>query len=191
MKLIRKVSAALLVLCLMSNVAFGAVVALKSTGITNADATPRVPNDSWFDTGAVEQSIEFITTTATDTATSTYRFCRIRSSDVITSVQVSNAANTSGTDYDIGIYDTAANGSAVVDVKLLAKAVDLSSARAIWTELAPHSASATLQRNKVKMRVWELLGLTRDPNKLYDVTITANTAGSAGGVVALKLQFVH
>lgn len=190
MKPIRMASVLLLSLCLALPLHAG-VVNLKSTGITNADATPRVPNDSWFDTGALVQSLEFVTTTASDTNTSTYRFMRVRSSDLISSAAICNAANTSGTDYDLGIYNTAANGGAVVDVKLLAKAIDLSSARATWTQFLPHSPSATLQRDGIKKRIWELLALTKDPNKEYDITLTANTAGSAGGVVSLKIDFVR
>ena len=57
-----------------------AVVALKSTAITNATASPMVPNSANVANGNLRESQGFAVITSGDSVGSTYRLFRVRSS---------------------------------------------------------------------------------------------------------------
>ena len=42
----------------------------------------------------------------------------------------------------------------------------------------------------MESQVWQLLGLSADPLKAYDVAMTATTRGANGGNVALEMDYV-
>ena len=68
-----------------------AVVNLKSTAITNATATPRVPNSTTLEKGIVRRSIGLAVMAATDSAASTYRICRVPSSACLDRIMATTA----------------------------------------------------------------------------------------------------
>lgn len=161
------------------------IVNTKATSITNADATKVIRNDAYFikthlkeDTGTLEKG-------AGDSNNSVYRFARVKSNVRISAINLLNDAITGGTAYSCGVYETAANGAAVVSIALFASGVDLSSARAAPLDIR-HQASDI---NTVEKRLWELLGLDKDPNKEYDICLTGVTAGGGAGTITLKVQY--
>jgi hypothetical protein len=106
-----------------------AVVNFKSTMITNADATPLVRSPRYL-TGTKPNFAETkVSVAAGDDDTSVFRVIRVNSNAYIFNLFVTNTAITGGTSYDLGVYQTAANGGAVVDADLFGAAVDMSSAR--------------------------------------------------------------
>lgn len=158
-----------------------ATVNTKSTQITNGDAGPTTLTNNQIVCGRVLSAVGTLELAAADDDTSTYRFVRVHSSWLILSVKVFCDAITSGSSFDCGLYQTAANGGAVVDVDLFASAVSLTSAITVGTEIRFEAADIA----GIEKPVWELAGLTYDPNRWYDVVLTANTVGSAAGTVTL------
>lgn len=159
-----------------------AVVNTKSTAITNMDATPAAMNSAQLAGNAPSFPVGLVEVAAADTDASVYRFFRVHSSDRVAHLLLLNDAITAGTSYDFGLYDTAANGGALVDVDFFASAVDLSSARVAPLDIVTEAQDI----DKAEKAIWEILGLSADPQKYYDVCALANTVGSAAGTIVLK-----
>lgn len=163
-----------------------AVVNTKATAITNRDSKPVVISPAHLTRGPVYEAVGTVETAAADDDGSIYRMARLRSSDRISQILLANDAITSGTDYDVGVYRTAADGGAVVTKDVFADGLDLSSAVAM-RDVAYNDQAADI--SEVGMRIWERLGLTVDPMVEYDICITANTVGSAAGTLAMVVRY--
>lgn len=162
-----------------------AVVNTKSNIVTNADGDPRVKNPALIMGGRLREQVGTVEVAAADDDTSTFRMGRVHSSWRISSLELFNDAITAGTSYDLGLYDIAANGGAVVNATLFASAVDLSSARVAPLDIRYEAGDII----NVEKAIWELLGLTADPGKFYDLVLRANTIGSAAGTISLRTRY--
>ncbi len=162
-----------------------AVVNTKSTAITNADATPKVANNSYIENGKMRVSVGTVEVAAADDDASVFRFVRIPSGARVHSIRVFCDALTSGTSFDCGIYKNSADGGAVVDVDSFASAVDLSTAITAGTEIRFEAADIA----QIEKRMFEQAGvaLAADPFLEYDICLTANTIGSAAGTISLAV----
>ncbi len=182
-----------------------AQVAIKSTAVTNYNATPRVQNPVGIDGGRLTRAVNGLCTlTSGDTqaatlaaGASTYRFGKIRSSDYIDTLQIVTTADAGTTTVvDVGLYDllTASNGGAVVDQDFFCSSLSLKDGA-----LTRGAASAALSADQTfeagaagglitnaEKTVWECLGLTSDPNKEYDVAMTLT--GACDGTATALLQ---
>lgn len=159
-----------------------AVVIVKSTAITNVDATPVVQNTPLRTRGRRNHSIGFAAVANGDSIASQYRLLRVRSSDRIATLSVFCTAITSAAG-NIGLYDV--NGGAVVSAALFAAAQTLAAA----LNGTNVTYSVTTLPNMEK-RVWELLALAADPGKEYDVVVTLTAAATAAGTLALHMDTV-
>lgn len=159
----------------------------KSAIVTNADATSYGPSDASYSGGVARRHATNLEVAAADDDTSVYHFFRVKSNDRVDKLEFGNDAITGGTSFDMGLYDTAANGGAVVDADLFASAVDLSSAHG-RTDYTYEATATNIDANDAM--IWELLGLTADPNTEYDVCLTANTVGSGAGTIAGWIELV-
>lgn len=169
-----------------------AVVNISSGQITNDLATPPVLNNPYVAGGVYREMVDVCAMGASDSATSTYRFFRIPSNARVGDIEVMNDANTAGTSYKCGLYTINGGGVAVANADVIFfSAVTMASARNVWTSLYFPSilAGGGAVANTTK-RVWELLSLSADPNLTYDVVVTAVTAGTAGGNLALKMAYI-
>ncbi len=162
-----------------------AVVNTKSNGITNADATPMVRSARALVGAPLLSMVATLAVAAGDDDTSVYRFCRLPSNAVIMKIDLLNDAITDGTVYDVGLYQTAANGGAVASVNCFANDVDLSSARVAPLDVL-HQA---LDINKAEKRLWEVLALPVDSGCEYDLCLTGATVGTAAGDITLKVYY--
>lgn len=162
-----------------------AVVAVKSTSVTNQTATPRVQNLPGLENGRIDRAINDTVAVANgDSVGSVYRFGKIRSADFVDRIRMVSADIGTTTAADLGLYDI--NGGAVVDADFFGSAVSLSGG-AIDSDVTFESAAAGgLYTNGAK-RVWECLGLTADPHKEYDVAMTLTGAADAAGTVLLRV----
>lgn len=160
------------------------VVNRNSSGVANLVATPRVINSPALAGGNLKAYPGVIASAADDSATSVGRFCRIPSNLCVQSVQYSGADASSAGAIDIGIYETADNGGAVVDADLFASAFALTNGPDANTEVAFESGEYTLAESVKPL--WQVLGLTSDPCKDYDVAYTITTTFN-GGPTAMKL----
>jgi hypothetical protein len=86
---------------------------------------------------------------------------------------------------DLGLYRAAADGGALVSAALFASAQSVASANAAGISARFEADDVA----NVEKRIWELLGLTADPNLEYDVALTLTAALSASGTLALQGVF--
>ena len=148
--------------------------------LTNAYATPPVANLAGADTdySLIWTAYCAIPTTGTDLAGSTYRFGRVRSSDIIHGLSFASTALTAGA-ISLGLY--VPNGGAVVSANLFATSINCASAVVVTEERYTNLALTTAGK-----RVWELLGLSADPCVSYDVVGTSTTGATAAGTLLVR-----
>lgn len=169
-----------------------AVVNTKSTEITNADATPATLNNPGLAKGTLLSVAGTVETGATDSDNSVYRLVRVPSNAILRSVKLFNDdldTNVSpAIAADVGVYQTAANGGAVVDRDILATVITaLQGAVITGTELRFEVDDIA----DAQHRLWEVLGLTADPQRDYDICLTIETVAAtpAAGTITLVVEY--
>lgn len=162
----------------------------KCNNVTNLDATPRVMNPTYLMGGILKEQVGTVEIAAADDNNSVYRVGRVHSSWRISDIIRYNDAITSGADYDVGLYDTSANGGAVVNINCFADAVSLVSASVTGTKDL-YEAGSDVGVEDIEQRVWEMAGLTEDPGKFMDVCYTGVTVGSGAGTLSVKIRYVE
>ncbi len=170
-----------------------AVVNTKSTAVTNADAATQTNLSLKIAGGRLRESVGTVEAVNGDSIGSTFRLARIRSNDRVSRVMLSCDAISSGAG-DVGIYDIAANGGAVVDADFFASAQSLASALVnadVTHEADAADAGAGFGHADVEKPLWQALGLAADPYKLYDIAVTLTAAAAANGTIAMKVQYVN
>lgn len=158
-----------------------AVVAVKSTLITNADATPVVLNSPRVDGAFEHVKVATAAITDTDSIASTYRMFRVPSNAVMTDLRIYSPDIGTTTISDIGLY--AADGGAVVDADFFASALSLKDGALNGVDVLHESAVFSIANSGKEL--WDALGLTSDPSVFYDVTFTLTAAADATGTVKL------
>ena len=162
----------------------------NSNVIANIVATPPTVNKP--SDGSASRLFEvagLVTPAADDSSGSIHRFVRVPSNARISEVLFSTAdASTAGA-INIGVYQTAANGSAVVDADLFASALDLSGGPFYNSDQTYESGEYTFAESVKPL--WEVLGLTADPCREYDIAATISTTyNGAGTTQLLKVRYV-
>ena len=156
--------------------------------ITNADALPRVINNPYTTRGEMRASVGVAAASASTSIGSTYRLVRVSSSARIHQVIVAASASGATGQFNLGLYQTAENGGAVVDADFFASAIDPGGAAIDSTDVTHESAdSAANLVTRAGMRLWEALGLTSDPGCDYDVVATMSEAGASAFSIACKV----
>lgn len=159
--------------------------ALKTTSISNLDATPIVRANPWVHGGNSKQFSGTVEAVTADDTSSTYRFFRIGSWMRPVSLTLFCDALGGSSAVDVGLYRTAADGGAVVNASLFASAVSLVSAITAGSNVRFEQDDIA----NAEKRIWELLGLSADPNLEYDVTAKVQTTINTGGTVTLHGNF--
>lgn len=159
-----------------------AVVNLKSASVTAHDAGTSV--NSSESNGIIRSDVGLAAVANGDSIASTIRLCRIPSNARVAALSLFCTAITSAA-ADVGLYQTAGNGGAVVDADFFAAAQTLAAASA-GINVIGGNALAPANRTK---RLWEALGLTVDPGRDYDVTLTLTAAATAAGTVGADMLF--
>ena len=162
--------------------ALGAVVNTTSNSISILNAGGTVQTAVLR--GPVTKTKDSVTIGATDTAGSVYPVIRVRSNTILDVVEILNVAQAGSTNFQVGVYNIAANGGNAINPNLFGT-VDLSVARNGSTGRynARYNGSAGLA--SMNQPLWFLLGLTLDPNCYYDICLTSVTQGAAGGLAAI------
>jgi hypothetical protein len=162
----------------------------NSNVITNAVATPRVPNSPAVGGAAdLKEVAGLVTCAADDSATSVHRFVRVPSNARISQLLFSTGDASSAGAMDLGIYQTAANGGAVVDADLFASALDLTGGPMKNLDVTYESDEYT-PAESIKP-LWEVLGLSSDPCREYDIASTITTTyNGAATTQLLKVRYV-
>ena len=160
-----------------------AVVTVKSTLITNADATPVVLNSPRVDGGFEHVEVATADITSGDSIASTYRMFRVPSNAVITDLRIYSPDIGTTTISDIGLYRTAKDGGAVQDADFFASALSLKDGALNGVDVLHEAAVFTIANSGKEL--WEALTLTSDPSVFYDVAFTLTAAADATGTVKL------
>lgn len=163
-----------------------AVVAVTGTNLTsrNTGVMANAPSASCHSEVVVDQ----VTVTSGDSIGSSYRVVRIPSNAIVTSARLFTGAVTTGA-ADIGLYQTAANGGAVVDADFFVAAQTIATASADINILGGNTATyGPANRGK---RIWEVLGLTADPIREYDVVLTLTAAATGTAQTGVAIAYVE
>lgn len=162
---------------------------VNSTWITNAVAVPPVATNANVSVGTLKEASSAATTSATQAQNDTVRFVRVPSNARISQVLISAAdASTAGA-IDVGVYQTADYGGAVVDADLFASAFDLAGGPYENTDITFESDEYTYAESAKPL--WEVLGLSADPCRDYDIAATVTTTFNGGpATIAVKVRYV-
>lgn len=171
--------------------------ALKSTSITNLDATPVVANTVGMGApGHLRSVSDSVTATTAKTTGSTYRLARFPSNAKVKHVFVGVDATVTAFDADIDVAwsDSTVDGTPVAyqgtipqissaDNKLFGAAVDLKTAGLV-------DYGKTMVAAKRNQPMWQALGYTSDPGGNYDLML--KTTGTTNGAPVLygEVQYV-
>lgn len=162
---------------------------VNSTWITNAVATPLVLTDPSKSVGVLKEASSAATTSATQAANDTIRLVRVPSNARISQVLLSCADASSTGAINIGIWQTVENGGAVVDADLFGSAIDLTGGPMEHLDVTFESDEYTYAESAKPL--WEVLGLSTDPNREYDVVAEVSTVFAGGPTtIALKVRYV-
>lgn len=166
-----------------------AIVDRNSTTIANLIATPPVALSPPRNAAALREVASIITPAADDTANSIGRFFRVPSNARVSQLLWSSADATTAGVVSVGLYQTAENGGAVVDADLFAT-LDLAGGPYNNLDITFESGEYTYAESEKPL--WEVLGLTADPQREYDVAYTITTTFNGGPTaVRLALRFVQ
>jgi hypothetical protein len=173
-----------------------AVVTVKTTSITNQDASPRVAQQAGIGGGArIKRYDDFVTVTNGDSIASKYVMVRIPSTARVKRVFVENVA-IAGAIADIGVYyassvnDISAGqtAGAVISAAFFGSAVALTAA-AQGTDVTNESGTYTI--DKRNLPIWQALGFTADPGGKFDIVLTLTAAATATGLAALFVDTIE
>lgn len=160
---------------------------VDSTLISNRAAFPRVANDPWTNAQVKTTGPGKLEVSTAEDAADILAFCEVKSNAVIHSVLASSdAAITTGA-MDIGIYQTADNGGAVVDADFFAAALAVGAGLQLSDATHKSGVYGIGDRDKP---LWEALGLTEDPQISYVIAGTVTTDMGAAGTIVVEALYV-
>jgi hypothetical protein len=77
-------------------------------------------------------------------------------------------------------------------VSILGSAISTAAAKTVWTPVyTPTVTTITQTASNTQLRIWELLGMQQDPFYEFLVALTATTAPTANGNIALQWEWVR
>lgn len=152
---------------------------VNSTWITNAVATPASLTNSNQSAGRVMNAKSVATVSATQASGDTIRMVRVPSNARIDAVLLTTGDATTAGNINIGVWQTAGNGGAVVDADLFASALALTGGPFIRSDQTWESGEYTYAESCKPL--WEVLGLSKDPNREYDIVAEVSTTFDGGG----------
>ena len=162
---------------------------VNSTWIGNAVATPKVLTNSNKSVGRLFCAKSVATVSATIPANDTVRMVRVPSTARISQVLLSTGDATTAGAINIGIWQTVENGGAVVDADLFASALALTGGPFLNSDQTFESTEYTYAESALPL--WEVLGLSADPLREYDVVCEVSTTGNGmDTVIALEVRYV-
>lgn len=173
--------------------------ALKSTSITNLDATPVVPNTAGKGgPGYIKAVTGYVTVSASMAAGSTYRLVRVPSTAVIKHIQFESQAQGAGK-FQLGVYysDSTTDGtpqtvtpSTAISVKLFADDIDCASA-VLPGDKTFYTGGGYTPDKRVQP-LWQAAGLSADPGGFLDIVATVHTTDvtTGTGKLAVTVMFV-
>lgn len=165
-----------------------AVTNRNSDVVANIVATPAVMNEP-YSGGNLKERVGVVTPAADDTVASIHRFVRVPSNARLSDLLIAAADATTAGKYNFGVYRTAADGGAVVSAACLAAAFDLSGGPFYWSSVLVVGTVTIAQHAQP---LWQVAGLSTDPNCDFDICGTIETTFNGGPTsVGVKAKFVQ
>lgn len=164
------------------------VVTTKSAGITNRDASPRVPINGRVQGAEVRHARGVCAIANGDSSTSKYLFCSIPSNALPIDCRVTSPDIGTTTVGNIGLWKSTADGGAVADADFFASALSLKDGALAKVSIINENTAVATPANGEKA-VWELLGLSSDPGLVYDVVLQLTADSDGAGSVLVELDY--
>lgn len=175
--------------------------ALKSTAITNLDASPIVANTAGHGAPAdLKQQDGFVTVSASMAAGSTYRLVRLSTKAILKHLFFESDAQGAGK-FNLSAYysDSTTDGTAVANQGLIvpttgdqfwASDIDCASAVASADKINESGNNTLALRQK---QLWDALGLTSDPGGFIDIVAVVHTTDvtTGTGKLGVSALFVY
>jgi len=139
--------------------------------------------------GVLREQVSTVEIAAGDDNNSVFRMARVHSSWRISQLTVFCDAVTCGTSFSLGLYRTAEDGGAVVNVNCYADAAALTSASLVGTEMLFEAGSDKAVEHLVQS-VWQDAGLTADPGVWYDIAFIGLAVGTSASTISLRTRYV-
>lgn len=171
-----------------------AVDHVKSTFITNLDATPAVQNTAGEGGPAPVKDVDgWATVIASGSVGATYQLARVPSNCKVKSITFESEAQAAGK-FNLGVY-YATNGeggqptsllvAAAINANLFATDIDTTSAISPTNE-TNQSGNYTL--DKRTQPLWQAAGLSSDPGGFFDIVATVHTTAVTTGTGKMGLR---
>lgn len=176
-----------------------AVDHVKSTPITNLDATPIVPNTTGTGgAGALRHIQASATAVASSSADATYQFVRVPSNAKVKHLYFESEAQGAGK-IDLGVYyatdgqgskPTALLAADAIDQDFFASVIDCASAVARADVVNESTTNTPAKRNQP---LWQALGLSSDPGCMFDIVGTVKTTAitTGTGIMTVEAEYVE
>ncbi|MCK5602420.1 hypothetical protein KAR91_11135 [Candidatus Pacearchaeota archaeon] len=151
--------------------------------------TTGIPIDAVQSPGA--DSIDIVAKIAItngNTSASIFRIAEVPSNYIPVGGEITCSAITSLDDVDLGLYENAENGGAVIDVDALLDGGDVSSALVPGSGLSPISAVAIANQNAALYSLASDVSSERQP---YVLALTTNATAGADGTIIVRLKLVR
>jgi hypothetical protein len=174
-----------------------AVDHVKSTPITNLDASPAVQNTAGEGGPAPAKMADgYATALASSSVGSTYQLVRVPSNAKVKSIIFESEAQTAGK-FDLGLfYATDGEGlkptslliTDAIDADFFASAIDCASA-VVPTEVVGESGVNTL--DKRSQPLWKAAGLSADPGGYFDIVASVITTAVTTGTGKFGIRVTY
>lgn len=164
------------------------VVFVSSLSIANRDASPRVKNAPSLERGGLREAMGAVAITNGDSVGSIYRVAEVPSNARLSELLISAPDIGTTTAASIGLYDTVANGGAAVAVACFTVGFVLNAGAVAKSEALLAAGVFTLAN--MELPIFTILGLARDPGKMYDIALTLTGAADAGGTVLGNCRYI-
>jgi hypothetical protein len=177
-----------------------ALETVKSTFITNRDATPVVGTVAAIVGGLLRTASGNVVVSASANSLSYYPMFSVPSNARIASLKLRCAALGAGCTLDVGVYvpsvapasllalSSSYTAAAAISSQFFASVVDVSAALG-ETDILNESGTNTIA--KQEQELWQALGLASDPCCMLDIAGRLGGAAVAGGALQITGTFVQ
>lgn len=175
-----------------------AVENLKATSITALDTVPVTTQTAGSGgAGPLMECGDFVTTSASASATSTYKLARVPSNAKIKQVLFESEAQGAGaTDISVYYSSSTADGTAPAVQGIIVPSTGagfFATAIALTTAVAQSlqtNESTSYNLSKRNQPLWQALGLTSDPGGFFDIVAVLSNAVTGNARMGLRVQYV-
>jgi hypothetical protein len=170
-----------------------AIVLILSKQITNRDASPEVLTSSNVAGAKSVVAVAVAAVGTVDSSTSTYRVVSVPSNAVINKISIWNDASTGAAQAcTVDLYDTTANGGAIVKSAFFCPAVSFNVAAGTIADCTyTVSAAGTHNYSNAEKMLWQSnSSVTVDTNKWYDIVLNSTVNNTTPGCnIVVKVEY--